>query len=541
MSAKSKFLSVFGAIFLLGTSLFGVDRVYEGNLNGTANLFGVPVEQSINVRAFVSGEPSNGVIKVSGQFLEKHPLIKKTNVSDSISIKITTNPARLSISTDNFKGKAAFTWSKDLKRIALVAKGTVHGIELTINSAILTQIAESASSTAPPTPSARFDSQLAFVGIQYYWPELSDSQVEEFVKNCAKYGVNPSCEIMALVTTGDIDAQGESQIRKLKPWVEYSRKYGRILKLSNNSNDKLNPTAKQDTFIKRTSLLLSLYGPQNILYQPMSEDDSKLNAQIAEATRVDAENRWPKSQLINMTEHRKSGAFIESHTGTFNLNIGSGWNRLYVNDSGSGRSDQLSAQEQIALGTSFLKAGCSWENYGFIKEVDWKVAEAFGATIKSSTTVEFSLDAINISGHKNGYKGRSGAGISQLPITKPAFTAKIMNGKVYMFGANRSGWPIIRGDSVVDGKVFIFWVEEDGKVFGDMFEWLKVGQSMKELHNIFGGTKKLPDGTIKRVDGILKDSNGVVHIPPKGTTIYLCQVSVDVKQRSPVIKADGVW
>lgn len=138
-----------------------------------------------------------------------------------------------------------------------------------------------------------------------------------------------------------------------------------------------------------------------------------------------------------------------------------------------------------------------------------------------------SLDVIDVTNHKTGYKGGRGARLDLAQITKPAFSAKKAGDKLFFSGANRDGWPRVEIKKPCNGKAWLGWYLADGTLFFGHFDWLSIGQSIKGLENIHGG--------------ILKDSNGVIHIPPKGATLYTCQTSTDYKFRTPIVKVEGVW
>ena len=139
-----------------------------------------------------------------------------------------------------------------------------------------------------------------------------------------------------------------------------------------------------------------------------------------------------------------------------------------------------------------------------------------------------SLDAVDVTGHKAGYKGGKGPQLDKMQITKQAFTAKISSRSVTMSGADRSGYETksVKG-ATCNGKAWIGWYLADGTLFFGHYDWLRVGQNSKGMENVHNGLLKGPDG--------------IIHIPPRGATIYVCQTDVNYKQRSPVIKAEGVW
>lgn len=227
---------------------------------------------------------------------------------------------------------------------------------------------------------ANFSKQLVFVGTQYYWHRQN---ADAFCKQAAQLGLNVSCEIMEMVTSGDIDIQGSNQIKLLAPWVEAARKYGIILKLSNNSNDVLNPTAKPDTLINRTKLILSLYGYDNILYQPVSENDSKLKSSIALATRNHAASVWPSNQLIDYLPYTSGANYKETHS--MDQKLPKTWSSLVVTDNGTDLSDKLSEVDMYNLAARHIRSGYSFEVYGFNTSPNWSLYSRIAATIPNNT------------------------------------------------------------------------------------------------------------------------------------------------------------
>lgn len=127
------------------------------------------------------------------------------------------------------------------------------------------------------------------------------------------------------------------------------------------------------------------------------------------------------------------------------------------------------------------------------------------------------VDAIDISAARCKYKGRDVS--LSAPITRELKSATIDASAVNFAKVDRDSWPRKVVKKECNGKAWAFW-REGGNVVGGPWDWMATGQSRKGLENLHGG--------------ILN------RVPPKGAEIFVCQASIDGKQRTNVVLA-GTW
>lgn len=108
-------------------------------------------------------------------------------------------------------------------------------------------------------------------------------------------------------------------------------------------------------------------------------------------------------------------------------------------------------------------------------------------------------------------------------ITKAMYSAKIEGGNVRMSFEQPLNWSTQTGSNgkTIDGSVHIFWYE-GSTLYGGMFDWHGVNQTVKTLSNIPGGY----------LDG---------KQPPKGAQVWFCLINRECTQRTNVVKSDNTW
>jgi hypothetical protein len=82
-------------------------------------------------------------------------------------------------------------------------------------------------------------------------------------------------------------------------------------------------------------------------------------------------------------------------------------------------------------------------------------------------------------------------------------------------------WPSTGSGKRIDGGCYIFWYN-GSQLYGGLFDWHGVGQTVKTLGNIPGGY----------LDG---------QQPPNGATIWFCILNLDSTERTTVTQSKTTW
>lgn len=541
---KSLFL---GFMLSAATSVAAETYLYDGVITG--QVFGIPQVASVQVEIINKG---GGEFDVRGRLKQPLPFLKKTEWSDFATIISTNNPIRLQVSKPDYGGKVGVYHTPDWKTLICAAQGSLYGVTVVIPQTSLSQASVSKTEPAAPLGPAALQEISApswIGGPVNFWYDSDPSKLAsslyknnalgaiiEFRGASAQFGVKGTPNLSILLQRLDLLAK-ELNKRGLWLWV---------IDANWNSPYKNNPIGQ---FQSEASQILSVCKKYpNIIIQPVSERGStKSGVQIEKAGQLfryyEANFSGPMAWYCSGDEgcppryaiadyHVSDTSKQGGRAGRFNTTSTDHSTILAQLHDGNREGQVANLGKLVPLAQTAKNSGKIFVWYEFFhKQPDYASYDALGkifskpTTKPSSPTPQPVIDAIDITGHKNGYKGSSANRADRIPITRALASASLDSHLTYS-SVNRSGWPQVDIKKLCDGKAWVFWREADGKVFGDVFDWLAVGQSRKGLENIH--------------NGILKDSKGVIHIPPKGATIYTMQSSTDFKQRTPIVEA-GKW
>ena len=550
-----KFLKTFISIVVVSClSALADIRTYEGTING--NVFGI--SQTAKVSAEIAGQTNGSEFIVRGKLLEPLPFLTKTNWSNKATIYTTNNPTRISVSKPDYSGRVGVYHSQDWKSITLAATGVLYGVPVTINQSTLNLISVVQDSQVI-SPTNVFGLKQMSVpcwigGPVNFWFDVDAAQwasslyknnafgaIIEFRGPSAQFGVGGTPNFPDLLVRLNTLAV-ELEKRGLWLW---------IIDANWNSPYKKNPIS---SFTSEASQILAVCRQhKNIIIQPVSERTSnKSGVDLAKADQIFKyyeanfsgpmawfcanENEPCPSRYAIADYHVSSTSEKGGKAGRFNTTSTDHSAILAELHDGNGEGQVANLNKLIPFATSIKNANRMFVWYEFFhKQPDYASYNALGKIFTSSGQVVIPtpaisnkvVDALDITGHRSGYKHRSTDHADKIPITRALTDATKDGDKIVYAKVNRTGWPTVTEKKACNGQAWLFWVEADGSVFGDHYDWLSVDQYIKGLENIHAG--------------IFTDSNGVVHIPPKGARIFTCQTSTDFKERTPVVEVKGLW
>jgi hypothetical protein len=482
--------------------------------NGQATVSGVIVSatdkngKNISISGFGSGT------KLSPRFVN----ITSKDIVYTIDDKKTNTTITASFD-DSGKNITTF-------KINVIVKGFLSFLanNLVIDgTGILTQ--EILDEVIPPNNTQKSDLSKPLKGVRIAdgWSKQDPMILASSYKNagCNVLGF----EIMEYITSGDLNTIQKQQIDKLVAYKKACDAFGLWFEVCTNTNDVLNPRNNTQTILDRHYYLAQKIG-NDIIIQPASETASP-NIDWKKV-RIEASKLFP--YCAQYTKMGVDGKWIEAHP----CSVGAGLCGLPPNPSSyictdctPMMSNNMVQDALVNFAKSIISQNVSFSFYGTLPSLSTTLANKAFNSSNQTNPPSNGLDELNIANHRSGYKGTSRNRADTMNVTKTLTGASINGDKLTFDKVDRSSWPIVTEKKACNAKAWMFWVEADGTVFGDHWEWIGTTQNVKGLENITGG--------------ILKDSKGVTHIPPKGSTIYVCQASTNYKERTNVVKVKGTW
>ena len=412
-----------------------------------------------------------------------------------------------------------------VKKMGQVGQNTTLEKQFGIDIQLVIESTNTPEQPNPSTPNTIIDykMQQLYCGCQYYWSKLNADQFCSDARANGFTGVH--CELMELVTTGSLADGQLSQINKLKPWADACRKYNLILYVSVwNSNDVLAPTATQKIIKDRFDNFKNIIGTNNVIIQPMSENDNKTNESLRTYARNYASTIWPKEQIMVYEGQPLNGSFItefHSDTGASKINNSSA---LFVTDNSNQKFDQIPNEQFILLAHKHIKSGRSFSIYGFHKTPDWATWKLISKEFKPGTNLP-TTNTTDFNGITE-YKGKS----------RPEWKETVKISNVRVEGGNivwdeapgqRDHWNKIVGNKTVNGETNL--VIPVIKTAG-CFDYLGVGQTRKITSNLNYKSASEP---------------GFFHPwhPSKGEKIgfYICTINRDPNHFKMQERSNVVW